>query len=83
MPPPSEDPPETRQVLRDLIAAFEEPGDVHVGLASRVVIAARELLDAADPVVDLPQRTRMPTRAYPRSAVVDEPDGPPVPPAAL
>lgn len=80
MPPSSEDQPEARRVLRQLITAFSDPGAADAGLAARVVADARALL-GEDEVVEL--RRRMPTRLFPHSAVDEVPDPPPVPPAAL
>ena len=68
-----------RRVLRDLIAAFTDPGSVNPALAAQVVDTSRELL--SENVVDL--RPRMPSLVFPRSAVIEVPDRPPVPPAAL
>lgn len=76
MPSPSDG---SRRALIDLIAAFTEPGDVHPGLAARVVAHARELLEP--PVVD--PRARMPRTEFPVAAAFEDPDGPPVPPGAL
>lgn len=75
--PPSSD--GSRRVLRELIAALAEPGDVNPGLAAHVVAHSHELL--GDTVVEL--RPRMPTLLFPRSAVFEAPDAPPLPPGAL
>lgn len=75
--PPSSD--GSRRVLRDLIAAFAEPEGVNPGLAAHVVAHSHELL--GDTVVEL--RPRMPTLLFPRSAVFEAPDAPPLPPGAL
>jgi len=75
--PPSSD--GSRRVLRELISALAEPGDVNPGLAAHVVAQSHELL--GDSVVEL--RPRMPTLLFPRSAVFEVPDAPPLPPGAL
>lgn len=79
MPASSSGARDSSRVLHDLIDAFAEPGAAHPALAAQVVALSRELLEGE--VVDL--RPRMPTLLFPRSAVFDVPDGPPVPPAAL
>ncbi|MWV48293.1 hypothetical protein GRS96_03260 [Rathayibacter sp. VKM Ac-2803] len=66
----------SRPVLRTLIDAFADPGAVDAGYAAHVLSDARELLDIAP-------AQRMPTLLFPRSAVFDVPDAPPVPPGAL
>ncbi|WP_146082107.1 hypothetical protein [Rathayibacter sp. AY1A3] len=82
MPRQDGDPRSTTRVLRELVAAFEDPGAVHPALARQVRSAARELLGASERE-PLLLRVRMPTLMVPRSVVDEVPDPPPVPPAAL
>ncbi|SMH49584.1 hypothetical protein SAMN06295885_3358 [Rathayibacter oskolensis] len=78
---PPEDPNDSAQVLRELIAAFADPGSAEPHLVAQVLADARALLGAD--AIESPERPRMPTLLFPRSAVAGEPDEPPVPPAAL
>lgn len=67
-------PPE--RVLRDLLDAFDPPGAADSGLAAHVLGHVREALARTE-------RRRMPTLMWPRSAVDEVPDAPPVPRGAL
>jgi hypothetical protein len=83
MSPGDESQQDTLRVLRDLIAAFSGPHGVHPAHAEHVVALAAELLDAAQEPGGRTARPSMPTSVWPRSAVFEEPDEPPVPPGAL
>lgn len=67
-------PPE--RVLRDLLDAFDPSGAADAGFAAHVLGHVREALA-------LTERRRMPTLIWPRTAVDEVPDAPPVPPGAL
>ncbi|TCL79556.1 hypothetical protein EDF43_1113 [Rathayibacter sp. PhB179] len=72
-----------RAVVHEVIAAFSPPGEVNPGLATLVLANAAEILgESASGSID-PSRRRMPTLMDRRAAAFDEPDPPPVPPAAL
>ncbi|MWV51392.1 hypothetical protein GRS96_19150 (plasmid) [Rathayibacter sp. VKM Ac-2803] len=73
---------DTIRVLEDLIAAFSGPHWVHPAHAEQVLTHATDLLGVAQNFGS-PRRLRMPTLMWPRSAVFEIPDPPPVPPSAL
>ncbi|MWV51404.1 hypothetical protein GRS96_19210 (plasmid) [Rathayibacter sp. VKM Ac-2803] len=73
---------DTIRALQDLIAAFSAPHWVHPAYAEHVLAHATELLDVAQNTGSA-GRVRMPTLMWPRSAVFEDPNPPPVPPGAL
>ncbi|NQX10871.1 hypothetical protein HQQ80_04460 [Microbacteriaceae bacterium VKM Ac-2855] len=72
-------------VLREILAALDEPGGIHPGLADSVRARVRETLDTEEaPAPRLEDRNRMPTLGVPLAAINGAPDDdPPLPPAAL
>jgi hypothetical protein len=74
---------DTSSVLRALIEGFSDPDQVHPDYVEDVLEYAAGLLQARNGVTRRADRRRMPTQMFPRSAVVETPDPPPVPPAAL
>ena len=82
MTPRDENQHESVRALQDLISAFSGPHWVHPAYVEHVLAHAADLLGAAL-IVGGPERKRMPTLMWPRSAVFEIPNPPPVPPAAL
>lgn len=76
-------------VLRELLAALDEPGEINPGLAEHVRSRVNEALDVLEaaanpPVATLDDRRRMPTMGMPIAAISGAPDDePPIPPAAI
>ncbi|NQX27311.1 hypothetical protein HQQ81_08095 [Microbacteriaceae bacterium VKM Ac-2854] len=77
-------------VVRELLAALDEPGEINSGLVLHVRAQLQEALDALEaapattPVAKLDERRRMPTLGVPLAALEGAPDDePPIPPSAL
>jgi hypothetical protein len=76
-------------VLREILAALDDPGEINTGLAEHIRSQVQDALDvleaaAETPVATLDDRPRMPTAGLPIAAISGAPDDePPVPPAAL
>lgn len=76
-------------VLREILAALDDPGEINSGLADHIRSRVQDALDvlesaAETPVATLDDRRRMPTLGVPLAALDGAPDDdPPLPPGAL
>jgi hypothetical protein len=83
MSPQDENQQDTARTLQGLIAAFSGPHLVHPAYVDHVLAQSAEQLAVLQGRDARSDRPRMPTLMWPRSAFVEVPDAPPVPPAAL